>query len=666
MLSVLGGRFAVAVRGLVLSALVSTLLAAPIAAAARSGSTTQDAPTRATATERAPSAGGAGDAVFVGQEPCSQDSIFTCITLRVPRDQFGPANPKVEIAFALHEAKPGRKLGTFVTITGGPGSSGIASADSYTELFDPRVVNRYDIVFIDQRGIGRSEPLQCPDAAVAFYTSTHMPTISRAEAEAFAVDSETFADDCIAETGVDPGDLPYFSTRQAVEDLDDIRAWLGAGKLDLYGESYGTQFGQTYAAAHPNRVHSLMLDGPVDLTLNGFQYYKEDARAFASVLRHTLDACSDSRACRRDLVGDDALADYDKLAARLRQGPLAFDFVRRNGTVEQRMLGLGDLETAAAGYVYGEFDRMTFQRALVWASRGELLPLARLVYISLGQDPETLEAILDPTYSDAMYYAVECMDYAYGSGSEAARTERFLDAGEAAGVRHVRIGSVFYGDLPCAYWPTHPGPGRPDYLTDEPFPTFVLASTWDPATPYAGAQRIFRHLEDGYLIVQPGGPHVIFGRGNACPDNLITRFLLDGKRPASRRTNCDFTGVDPYVRVTAEFVSNVGSAMTAMRRVDDELNNSADYWAWDGLDKLRYGCLFGGWLRYEPIVVGYSVTLHDCELTRDLPLSGTARINVETGGFRLEVTGPGTDLLYLHKPSGKRTISGQFLGKPAH
>jgi hypothetical protein len=273
----------------------------------------------------------------------------------------------------------------------------------------------------------------------------------------------------------------------------------------------------------------------VDLTLSGFAYYSEDARAFDTVLRRTLDACSATPACRLDLVGSDALADYDALAARLRHGALKYDFVLRDGTVQVRSFGLGDLETAAAGYVYGEFDRMLFQRALTWASRGQLLPLARLVYISLGQDPETLDAIPDPTYSDAMYYAVECMDYAYGSGSTASRTERYLDAGERAGVRHVRIGSVFYGDLPCASWPAHPAPGRPGYLTKEPFPTFVLASSWDPATPFAGAKRIYDHLDDAYFIVQPGGPHVIFGRGNACPRSPASTRTC-GRRPSSSRT----------------------------------------------------------------------------------------------------------------------------------
>jgi len=612
----------------------------------------------------------APDVSFVRQRPCPDGSEFTCVTLRVPRDHFapfGPGSPTFTVTFAIHRASSGDAIGTFVTVTGGPGTSGIAAADPYTALFDPGIVDRYDIVFFDQRGIGQSEPLQCPNAALAFYDSPHVPTISAAQARAFAADSRTFARDCIAETGVDPAELPYFSTAQAVEDLEDIRAWLGASQIDLYGESYGTQFVQTYAAAHPSRLHSLMLDGPVDLTLTGTQYYAEDVRAFQTALVNTLETCTATRACRRDVSGGDALAGYDQLAARLHHGPVAFTFIDAHGRAERRTFDLGDLETAAAGYVYGEYDRMTLERAIAWATRGRLLPLARLTYISLGEDPETQTAIPDPTDSDAMYYAVECMDYAYGTGSAGHRAQAYLAAGVAADVDDVRLGSVFYGDLPCAYWPVHPAPGRPAYLTNEPFPTFVMTSTWDPATPYAGALRIDQHLTDAYLIVQPGGPHVIFGRGNACPDDLITAFLLDGTRPAARRTDCDFTGVDPYVRIPAGSVAAYHSALGAMTAMDDEINNSADYAAWDGTGQLRYGCLGGGWIRYTPYDDGYRVTLHACQLTPGFALTGKATIDTTDGTFSLAVHGPpGTNLVYHRDADGNRTVSGTFRGHPAH
>ncbi len=202
----------------------------------------------------------------VRQVPCA-DSIFTCVTIRVPRDHFASGGLTLDVTFALHRAKAKTRKGVFVTVTGGPGTSGIAAADSYTEALDPRIVRDYDIVFLDQRGIGQSLPFQCPAASLAFYTSPHMPTLGNASALAYAHDARTYAADCLTESRIDPGMLPFLATRQAVEDLEAFRVWLKADKLDLYGESYGTQYVQTYAAAHPNHLHSLLLDGPVDLTL---------------------------------------------------------------------------------------------------------------------------------------------------------------------------------------------------------------------------------------------------------------------------------------------------------------------------------------------------------------------------------------------------------------
>jgi pimeloyl-ACP methyl ester carboxylesterase len=641
-------------RGVLTGGLLATLLASVVA------------PGTALAARRPPPPVAVKAPPVVKQAPCA-DSIFICITIRVPRDHFASSGPTVDVTFALHRAKAKTRKGVFVTVTGGPGTSGIAAADSYTELFDPDIVRDYDIVFLDQRGIGQSQPFQCPDASLAFYTSPNMPTLGNASALAYAHDARTYAAECIDEGGIDPGMLPYFATRQAVEDLEAFRVWLKADKIDLYGESYGTQYVQTYANAHPTRLKSLMIDGPVDLTLTGFEYYDEQTDAFDDVLSMTLDRCTDDAACRRDVVGRNGLAGYDQLAARLRNGPLAYSFVDATGHLETRSFGLGDLETAAAGYVYGEFDRMLLQRAIAWASRGQLLPLARLAYISLAQDPETLAAIPDDTWSDAMFYGVECMDYDYGPGTGEQRAQRYITAGNAADVAHGRVGSIFYGDMPCAYWPARPPtPARPDYLTDTPYPVFVLASTTDPATPYAGALRIMSHLTDGYLLIHPGGPHIIFGRENACPDDDITAFLVDGVRPGTRFITCDFTGTDPYVSIPAAKVKDYRDALAAMTAMDDEINYSADYWNWDGVDPLAYGCLFDGSIEYTAFRNGYKAALDDCEFTDGLPLTGNATIDTTRNTFVLKVTGPSaTNLEYKRDAKGKTSVTGTYFGKPA-
>ena len=165
----------------------------------------------------------AGGWTFVKSAPCA-DSDFECITLSVPRDHFVANGPTWQVTFGILRAT-GTKKGTFVTATGGPGSSGLASADDYTAYFPEGVTDAYDIVFFDQRGIGLSQPFQCPNATGAYYAGD-ADASDPAQAAAFKAAAEAYVKACIAETGVDAAELPYYSTRQAVEDLESIREYL--------------------------------------------------------------------------------------------------------------------------------------------------------------------------------------------------------------------------------------------------------------------------------------------------------------------------------------------------------------------------------------------------------------------------------------------------------
>src|SRR6185295_13898597 len=106
-------------RGAGLLALLITVLVAPASALAAS-------PAGPPAASRASAAGATVEAPapppVVRQRPCPDDSIFTCITIRVPRDHFGaPDGPTVDVTFALHRAATPNRKGVFVTVTGGPG-----------------------------------------------------------------------------------------------------------------------------------------------------------------------------------------------------------------------------------------------------------------------------------------------------------------------------------------------------------------------------------------------------------------------------------------------------------------------------------------------------------------------------------------------------------------
>src|SRR5512138_279140 len=105
----------------------------------------------------------------LGGFPCYEGSAFTCVTIDVPLNHFNPADTRtIPVVFAVLPASGTRK-GMFVTATGGPGSSGVLSADSYSAAFDPGILESFDVVFFDQRGMGLSGGLTCPFAAAEYY-----------------------------------------------------------------------------------------------------------------------------------------------------------------------------------------------------------------------------------------------------------------------------------------------------------------------------------------------------------------------------------------------------------------------------------------------------------------------------------------------------------------
>ncbi len=600
----------------------------------------------------------------VSVETCPGTS-FTCVTLAVPRDHFTAGGPTWNVTFAIKKAAKVRK-GVFVTITGGPGTSGIASAEDYTSGFETPLTDDDDIVFLDQRGIGMSQPVACPNATATYYQSDNDP-LDPSQFDGAAADAKTYADACLAETKVDPAVLPFYSTRQAVEDLDAFRLYLGVDRLSLYGESYGTQYVQTYAAAHPDHVAALIVDGPVDLTQDGQGFFAEEVRAFDGALTATLSACDTTRICRRD-GNTGAIAGYDALRARLLAAPVPVSFTTSKGAIVTRQLTAALLDNAAAGYVYSQFSRMLLQRAVTEATRGVYVPLLRLAYDSLVVDPDTQVAIPDPTYSDAMYYAVECQDYAYYpmAGDPTARLHAWVADGQAAGVANLRLSSTYFGDAPCLWWPNTPkvDPRVPG-LVDEPFPIFVLTATLDPATPFVDAMRIYARSTNAYMFLQTGGPHVIFNRGLPCPDDAITAYLADGTLPATRINTCDGAVADPYVQNPLRRAVGYQIASQFAASVEANLLNTDDYnYRYDGSTALASGCDLAGSMTYRPSAAGTRVDLQSCTLTPGLAMTGTAILG-DDGSFRLTVTIGRQRLRFSRDAAGHTTVSGTFRGRPA-
>lgn len=126
---------------------------------------------------------------------------------------------------------------------------------------------------------------QCADAPATYYQADARAETSEQEA-ALITFARTFAEDCASQLS-SPDALRYFGTAQAVEDLEAFRHVMGDDRFWLYGESYGTQFAQTYAAARPDHLAGLILDGTVDLTLRQHQDEKQVAGAACQEPRPT-------------------------------------------------------------------------------------------------------------------------------------------------------------------------------------------------------------------------------------------------------------------------------------------------------------------------------------------------------------------------------------------
>jgi pimeloyl-ACP methyl ester carboxylesterase len=598
----------------------------------------------------------------LGGEPCPE-SDFTCITLRVPLDHANPDGETTDVVFGVLPAS-GERKGMFVTAVGGPGGSGLLSADDYTAAFDPSIPEHFDVVFFDQRGMGLSGGLQCPEAATVFYRADWDATSPQAEA-ALGETARTFAQDCVAEVG-DPAILPYLGTDQAVQDLEAFRAAVGDETFWLYGESYGTQLAQTYAAAYPQHLAGLILDGTVDLTLSGPDFYRQQAQAFNDVLEQTLQACNDDEACAAEM-GDDAVAVYDSLAAVLARQPGSFEFPLPEGGSETRLFSASDLETAAASYLYSETARMIFLRALAaYARDGDLVPLARAFYDSLSIDPQTEAAVVDPSFSDAIYYGVECLDYAYPGATEEERLRGYLEAGNAVEAGLPRFASIYYGDLPCVFWPHAPSDAaRPEPLTAPGIPTLVLGGTADPATPYQNGLDVFGRLDEGYHVTETGGPHVIFGWGVTCVDELVTAFLVRDERPDAR-TTCEGVVTDEFVPLAPRSAAAFSDPLEALSSFDDEFYYLPEYYYWDVETPTSVGCPFGGTLAFEPSDAGESVTLDGCAFSEGFAMTGTGSNDYDSSLFTLELTvsglAPGA-LTYTRDADGNLSVRGTYDGE---
>ncbi len=576
--------------------------------------------------------------------PCPQASL-TCDGMLVPVDHGATSAATIWIAYATHHAVR-EPIGTLAIAVGGPGGSGLADALAILDSLDEDLVRTHDILFWDQRGVGASEGRDCPDAGATY-------SLARPGAAA----AETFVGACLREAGADranPADFARYATVQAAEDLDSIRERLGIDRFALYGESYGTELAQAYAALHPERLTALILDGSVDLTRSATSFWADAAHGFDTVLGDTLAACTDDRDCSAD-VRDPTRA-YRSALGRFER-PRNVTFGDHDGVVREHRIDSVAIEAAVDSLLYDPAGRMLIQRAVAAFDRGDDIPLARLADSFAVADGEGGVSFFS-------YHAITCADYRVSPTADPGDLAAVVAAGAGAGVDALRTDEVFATPFPCLYWPYQPADSaRPAPLTTTPFPVFVLSATGDPITPVGQGRAIAERLSDGYLIETAGGPHVTFGRGESCVDRPVVEFLLTGTRPRSRVISCPGEIAEAYVPLTPRSVAGYGDALDAMIATEQELFADPDYVLWDGAAELRIGCREGGFIAITPATIQDNIRFAECALVGGLALTGTGTYAFDDGAVAWTVTFEDGELDYEANDDGSR-VKGTWQGKP--
>jgi pimeloyl-ACP methyl ester carboxylesterase len=606
----------------------------------------------------------------LGGQPC-EDSTLTCVDIAVPVDYDHPeSNRRLKIRFAVDFAS-GNSKGILLYAVGGPGAAGTALADSYLDLFGDDLTRDMDVVFFDQRGTGSENGVDCPKANLALDTAD----ISADAPEAAVAAAEGFVAACLGE--MKHRDLlPFLATDQAIRDVEAFRQAIGGPRIWLYGESYGTQLAQQYATRYPTAIQGLILDGVVDLTLDAQDFYAQEAVAAERILAGTFKACDSDGDCSADM-GAPASSVYDRLMDRLKAGPLSVEYPLADGSPAKRQLTRAILDSDSLNALYSPTARADFLRALAAGKRGNFVPLLRLGYQNLAMDPETLAPSPDASWYAGAYYAITCPDFGESGHDPRQQVRKVLEQMPSVVSQAPRFARTSLAErLVCGFWPAKGTPIRPAPFRGGDYPTLVLNSTADPATPVEDGYAVFDHVKNGYMVTMEGGPHVIWGRGLACPDRIVAALMIDGRKPEKREQICRQKEIGDYQALSLRR----GTAppldiapLDIARAVETELAQMAEFANWDGQNALSVGCDFGGSVTAEAAQSGADYTFDNCSWWRGLAVSGEA-ISIDRGDgsapdgmtLRVEISGNHQGkLVYRHDSTTQAmSLSGDFDGRP--
>ena len=435
-----------------------------------------------------------------------------CATVEVPIDYEDPDGDTLELEVKVIPAKGNGGRSLFIN-PGGPGGEAHGFADYMESQFGDKVLDNYDIVAVDPRGVGKSTPVDClSDSELDAYAASEPSPDDKGEVKEYRATTVEFGEGCEQRSGALAA---HISTEEAARDFDVVRALLGSKTFDWFGASYGTELGATYATLFPETVGRMVLDGAVDPTLSSEESAFGQTTGFQRALDAYIDDCVEQADCPLGRDPDAAERQLVDFVADRDADPM--------DTGEERKLTEGLAFYGIAVTLYNEGSWPTLSQALNAAFGGDG---SVLLYLA----DQYFRRKADGTYTENLGEAnpaINCLDADEGSS---------LEQVEASLARFEKASPVFgrmlaWGALSCTDWPidaTHPQ--QPVDATGSD-PIVVIGTTRDPATPYEWAEALSDQLKTGVLVTREGDGHTAYTSGNACIKRLVDAYLVDGKVP---------------------------------------------------------------------------------------------------------------------------------------
>jgi pimeloyl-ACP methyl ester carboxylesterase len=443
-------------------------------------------------------------------EECGE---LQCGTVTVPIDYRDPAGETIDLALnKVPAADPSKVIGPLVVNPGGPGAPGTDYAEQAPLAFRPQLLERFDIVGFDPRGTGDSDPVDClsDDELSAFLAADPDPD-DAAEGEEYAAGQVSFFQGCVQRSDSLIG---HVTTIETARDLDVIRAALGQTTLNYFGASYGTKLGATYAELFPKKVGRLVLDGAIDVSLQSRDLSLAQAGGFETALRSYVDNCTQDGDCFLGDTVDEGMQTISDLLDDIEAQPLP--------TQQDRDLTVGNAFYGLVAPLYNRDNWSLLDQGLSQAldGNGSTLLLLSDFYASRSGD----------TYEDnsaEAIFAINCLDDPYSIGPRQVPAQ-YADFERVSPT----FGKVFaWGLVGCRGIHVKSTEKPLDIRGEGAAPIVVTGTTRDPATPYAWAVALSKQLASGVLISRDGDGHTAYNAGNACVDQAIEEYLIDGTVP---------------------------------------------------------------------------------------------------------------------------------------